>query len=171
MLLLLLLLLLLPLPLQLPPLPLKIIILTATINIGTSTVHELFWMLQCNSTSNDESTFLILKIDWVFAGNWVLRYINKNAKGWVDPHAKYSLSSVFPWYIWWSAININSPNVDKKEKSKVSSKFLKKMWLIEYRIVTTYQDFYYCHIWLYHHNSRGFHVRFYPMKQSFTLTT
>ena len=38
-------------------------------------------MLQCNSTNNDESAFLILKIDWVFVGNWVLRYINKNAKG------------------------------------------------------------------------------------------
>jgi len=38
-------------------------------------------MLQCNSTNNDESIFLILKIDWVFVENWVLRYINKNAKG------------------------------------------------------------------------------------------
>ena len=38
-------------------------------------------MLQCNSINNDESTFLILKIDWVFVGNWVLRHIKKNAKG------------------------------------------------------------------------------------------
>ena len=30
------------------------------------------------------------------------------------------------------------------------------MWLIEYWIVTKYQDFYHCGRWLHHHNSRGF---------------
>ena len=37
-------------------------------------------MLQCNLTKSDESTFLILNVDWVFVRNWVLRYINENAK-------------------------------------------------------------------------------------------
>ena len=49
-------------------------------NIGTLNVHELFWMLQCNLTKNDESTFFVLNIDWVFVQNWVLPYINENAK-------------------------------------------------------------------------------------------
>ena len=30
------------------------------------------------------------------------------------------------------------------------------MWLIKYRIVTKYQDFYDCGRWLHHHNSRDF---------------
>ena len=37
-------------------------------------------MLQCNLTKNDESTFFVLDIDWVFVQNWVLPYINENAK-------------------------------------------------------------------------------------------
>ena len=37
-------------------------------------------MLQCNLTKSDESTFLILNVDCVFVRNWVLRYINENAK-------------------------------------------------------------------------------------------
>ena len=37
-------------------------------------------MLQCNLTKNDESTFFVLNIDWVFVQNWVLPYINENAK-------------------------------------------------------------------------------------------
>ena len=49
-------------------------------NIGTWNVYELFWMLQCNLTKNDESTFFVLNIDWVFVQNWVLPYINENAK-------------------------------------------------------------------------------------------
>ena len=129
-------------------------------------------MLQCNSINNDESTFLILKIDWVFVGNWVLRHIKKKTR-----KAQLSRSSckIFT-FLCLSLIHLvkyNKYQLTKKEKSKVSSKFLKKMWLIEYRIVTTYQDSYYCHIQLHHHNSRGFHVRFYPIKhlQSLTLTT
>ena len=57
-------------------------------------------------------------------------------------------------------MNINWPNVDYRENSKVSSDFLRKMWLIEYRIVTKYQDFHHYGRWFHHHNSRGFHVRF-----------
>ena len=60
-------------------------------------------MLQCNLTKCDESTFFVLNVDWVFVRNWVLPYIKENAKrrlSCVDPHAIYSLSSVFPCYIW-----------------------------------------------------------------------
>ena len=37
-------------------------------------------MLQCNLTKSDESTFFVLNVDWVFVRNWVLPYINENAK-------------------------------------------------------------------------------------------
>ena len=37
------------------------------------------------------------------------------------------------------------------------------MWFIEFQIVTKYQDIYNCGRLLHHHNSQGFHVRFYPM--------
>ena len=37
-------------------------------------------MLRCNLTKSDESTFFILNVDWVFVRNWVLQYINENAK-------------------------------------------------------------------------------------------
>ena len=49
-------------------------------NIGTLNVHELFWMLQCNFTKGDESTFFVLNVDRVFVRNWVLLYINESAK-------------------------------------------------------------------------------------------
>ena len=39
----------------------------------------------------------------------------------------------------------------------------KKMWFIEFQIITKYQDIYNCGRLLHHHNSQGFHVRFYPM--------
>ena len=37
-------------------------------------------MPQCNHTKNDESTFFILNVDLVVVRNWVLQYINENAK-------------------------------------------------------------------------------------------
>ena len=37
-------------------------------------------MLQRNLTKSDESTFFVLNVDWVFVRNWVLSYINENAK-------------------------------------------------------------------------------------------
>ena len=37
-------------------------------------------MLRCNLTKSDESTFFVLNVDWAFVRNWVLRYINENAK-------------------------------------------------------------------------------------------
>ena len=49
-------------------------------NIGTLNVHKLFWMLQCNLTESDESTFFVLNVDWIFVRNWVLPYINGNVQ-------------------------------------------------------------------------------------------
>ena len=37
-------------------------------------------MLQCNLTKSDESNFFVLNVDWVCVRNWVLPYINENAK-------------------------------------------------------------------------------------------
>ena len=37
-------------------------------------------MHQCNLTKSDESTFFVLNVYCVFVRNWVLPYINKNAK-------------------------------------------------------------------------------------------
>ena len=37
-------------------------------------------MLRCNLTKSDESTSFILNVDWFFVRNFVLRYINENAK-------------------------------------------------------------------------------------------
>ena len=37
-------------------------------------------MLWCNFTKSDDSTFFILNVDWVFVRNWVLWYMNENAK-------------------------------------------------------------------------------------------
>ena len=37
-------------------------------------------LLQCNLTKSDESTFFVLNVDWVFVRNWVLPYLNENAK-------------------------------------------------------------------------------------------
>ena len=56
------------------------------VNIGTLNVMSYFecfsvtLMLQCNLTKSDESTFFVLNVDWVFVRNWVLPYINENAK-------------------------------------------------------------------------------------------
>ena len=50
-------------------------------------------------------------------------------------------------------MNINSPNVALNKDSQVSSEFdPKKMWLIEYRIVKKYHDFYHC-AWVMNINS------------------
>ena len=72
------------------------------VNIGTFNVHELLWMLQRNRTNNDESTFFNLNIDCFFCvklGIAVHKWKRETLSR-VDPHAIYSLSSVFPWYIW-----------------------------------------------------------------------
>ena len=37
-------------------------------------------ILRCTLTKSDESTFFILNVGLVFVRNWVLRYINENAK-------------------------------------------------------------------------------------------
>ena len=36
--------------------------------------------VQCNLIKSDESTFFVLNVNWVFVRNWVLPYINENAK-------------------------------------------------------------------------------------------
>ena len=43
-------------------------------------VNELFWVLQCNRTKNDEYTFFMLNIDCFIVRNWVLPYMKENAK-------------------------------------------------------------------------------------------
>ena len=92
-------------------------------------------MLRCNLTKSDESTSFILNVDWVFMRNCVLRYINENAKR--SAESIYIFTYIFTFLclsllhlvqvkqIVRSKINFYSPNVDKKENSKVSSKFLK----------------------------------------------
>ena len=37
-------------------------------------------ILRCNLTKSDETTFFILNVDLFFVRNWVLHYINENAK-------------------------------------------------------------------------------------------
>ena len=37
-------------------------------------------MSQCNLSKSDEATFFVINLDWVFAQNWVLRYLSENAK-------------------------------------------------------------------------------------------
>ena len=135
-------------------------------------------MIQCNLTKSDESTFFILNVDWVFMRNWVLRYINENAKRSAESilvlYIHFPLSFRYIWCNLNKLFKYNKYQLTKcwlEGNSKVSSEFLKKLWLIEYRIVTKYQDFYYCCRWLHNHNSRGFHVRFYSVKQFLTLTT
>ena len=49
--------------------------------------------------------------------------------------------------------------------------FLSQNMTHRIRVVKKYQDSYHCGRWLHHHNSRGFHVRFYSVKQSLTPTT
>ena len=128
-------------------------------------VNELFWMLRCNRTKNDVSTFFMLNIDCFIVRNWVLPYMKQNTKR--------SAVLILILYI---HFHLSFPDTSgaKKHKRWLERKLegffgvsLRKMWLIEYRIVTKYQDFYNCGRWLHHRNSRGFYVRFDLM----TLTT
>ena len=116
-------------------------------NIGTFNVHELFWMLQCNLTKSDDSTFFTLNLNWVFVRNWVLRYITENTK-----RSAESIPMLYThsWYIWcklnkmlkYNKYRLTKRWFNSKENSKAYSEFLNKMRLIECRIVTQYQDFY-----------------------------
>ena len=78
------------------------------LNIGTLNVHELFWMLQCNYNTSV----------WPYQEWWIylfhpkcrfgfcaklgisLQKWKRETLSWVDPLPIYSLSSVFPCYIW-----------------------------------------------------------------------
>ena len=74
------------------------------INIGTFNMHELFWILQCNHTKNNESTIFHPKCSYrqvfyaklgIAVHEWIWEMLSR-----VDPHAIYSRPSVFPRYIW-----------------------------------------------------------------------
>ena len=51
-----------------------------TLNLSYFEFVNVTLMLQCKLTKSDESTFFVLNVDWVFVRNWVLPYINENAK-------------------------------------------------------------------------------------------
>ena len=104
-------------------------------------------MLRCNLAKSDESTFFILNPKCrlgfcpklgIAVHKWKYKLLS-----WVDPHAIYSLFSVFPWYIKFKLnkfVNYNKYQLTKcwlEGKLYGSSEFLKKMWLIEYRIQLT----------------------------------
>ena len=138
-------------------------------NIGTFNVHEVFWMRQCNCTKNDEATFFILNIDCFlcktgYCCTWMK---TRNAQ------LSRSLCYIFTFLCLSLTYLLQVKQTVKVHwlEGKLSLEFLKKMWLIEYQTVTKYQDFYHCGRWLHHHNSWGFHVRFFSVKQSLTLTT
>ena len=59
-------------------------------------------LLQCNLTKSDESTFFVLNVDWVFCAKLSIAVHKRKREtlSCVDPHAIYSLSFVFPCYIW-----------------------------------------------------------------------
>ena len=126
------------------------------------------------------------KLRLFFVRNWILLYINENANRYAqltrsDPHTIDSLFCIFPSEIWCKITKLlkyygyqltKCCLEGRLEGLKISSWFLKIMKLVEYRIAKTFQEFHhYCrslHHWPY---SQGCHVRFYLMKQSFTLTT
>ena len=125
---------------------------------------------ECNRT---KSTLFTLNTDcFSFEIGYCFSWMKTRNVGhsWVDPHAIDSHFSVFPSDIWCklhklliikSKRNIDSPNVALNEDSKVSSKFVKKMWPIEYRIVRNITIFVialWLGRWLHHHNSRSFHL-------------
>ena len=120
-------------------------------NIGPLNVHELFWMLQCNLIKSDKSTFFVLNVNWVFVRDWVLPYINEKVT-YISTHQRHQ-------------------TLIRRKTLRFPRSFLSQDVTHRIRVVTKYQDFYHCGRWLHHHNSRGFHVRFYSVKQCLTPTT
>ena len=146
-------------------------------NIGTFNVHELFWMLQCNQEwwiylFHPKYTFFFCGKLGIAVHEW-----ERKTLCWVVPHSIRSLSFVFPWYIWCKFNKLLKYNKDQFTKRWLEGKFEgffgDSQGNVAHRIPNNYeyQDFYHCSRWLHHHNSRGFHVRFYSTKQSLTLTT
>ena len=92
-----------------------------------------------------------------------------------------SLFCVFPSEIWCKITKLlkyYGYQVTKRclegrlEGLKISSRFLKIMELVEYRIAKKFQEFpHYCRSLHHRPYSRSCHVRFHLMKQSITLTT
>ena len=98
------------------------------------------------------------------------------AHNWVDLHTIDSPLFVFPCKINKLFMSYEHQLTkrcleERLEGFKVSSWKLKIMKLFEYQIAKKYPDFRHFCRWLYHHYSRGCHMRFYSMKQSLTLTT
>ena len=124
------------------------------------------------------------KLRQFFVRNWILLYINENA----NRYAQLTRSSYYrftflclPSEIWCKITKLlkyYGYQVTKRclegrlEGLKISSRFLKIMKLVEYRIAKKFQEFpHYCRLLHYRPYSRGCHVRFHLMKQSITLTT
>ena len=65
-------------------------------------------ILRCSPTKSDESTFFILDVDLIFVRNWLLRYINENAK-----RSAESILNLF-YYMEQSTANSNSFKIAQK---------------------------------------------------------
>ena len=125
------------------------------------------------------------KLRLFFVRNWILLYIDEREPLRTANSIRSSYNRltfcIFPSEIWCKITKLlkyygyqltKCCLEGRLESLKISSWFLKIMKLVEYRIAKTFQEFHhYCrslHHWPY---SQGCHVRFYLMKQSFTLTT
>ena len=135
-------------------------------------------MLQCNLTTSDESTFFVLNVHWVFVQNWVLPYINENAKRsdasilMLYVHFPLSLPVTFGASLTncQSKIYVSTHQTLIRRKTlRFPRSFLSQNVTHRIRVVKKYNDSY--GRWLHHRNSPGFHVRFYSVKQSLTATT
>ena len=117
-------------------------------NIGTIYVHELFWMLQCNSIGN--LLFYVLREIGYCCTSMKTRTA---AHSWFVPHTTDSLFFVFPSDIWckinkllkYYKYQLTKPCLaGRLDGFKVSSWFLKIMKLVEDRIAKKCRDFHHC---------------------------
>ena len=152
-------------------------------------VHELFWMLQCNFsasvmcnlTKSDESTFFVLNVDWVFVRNWVLPYINENTNAQLRWSLCYISTFLFlsllhlvqvKQIVKAKYISTHQTLIIRRKTLRFPRSCLRQNVTHPIRVIMKYQDFYHCgRWWLHHHNSRGFHMRLYSVKQCLTPTT
>ena len=105
-------------------------------------------MLQCNLTKSDESTFFVLNVDITLLLHLVC----------VKQIIKVKYISTHQTLI-------------RRKTLRFPRSFLSRNVTHRIRVVKKYQDSYHCGRWLHHHNSRGFHMRFYSVKLSLTPTT
>ena len=93
----------------------------------------------------------------------------------VDPHATFLCLSLLHLVQFKQIVKVKYMSTHQTlirgKTLRFPRSFLSQNVTHRIRVVTKYQDFYHCGIWLHHHNSRGFHVRFYSVKQSLTPTT